>query len=263
MSDRGIFPSKLADLNNYIATVEPYLIANAVRLGVSSANQSSLTLLYTNPNVPPNTLPDTLGWKELWVLYVNPATRLKTITDLVQLRKEAIKALLRTIYNDIPESKLTPTDRATLNLAVHSDSHTPAPVPANAPDITIDSNEHLSVTLKITDPANPHTQQKPEGVSHIELEHAFQSLDDMKQAAADAAVSAAARKADPSLPDAEPVPEFPQESDFHHLADTGKFLYTTGYTLDQVNGAEYIRGRYVNTRKIPGAWSQIIKVIIG
>ncbi len=267
MPNRGYFPSKLADLNAQFDTDMTFLNLPAVgttpstatRLSVSAANLSAANKLYTNPTpVAPQTTPNDLGWKELWVLRSNHATKTKVITDLIQIRKEQLEAVLRTIFNDIPASALTAADRTTINKHERSSSHTPSPTPINAPLIALVEQGHLYAIISITDPAHPHTQAKPAGVGSTELEGAFQSR-------ADIVTAATARTVGPAT-GTTPTPasstSFPQEADFHHIANTGKFLYKTHFTSDQVGGTEIIRGRYLNTRHEYGTWSAEITITV-
>ena len=161
----GHFPSKLADANAQFDTDIAYLNApavgtnpaNSTRLGVSAVFLANANKLYTNPNIAPIIVPDNLGWKELWLLRTNPSTKTKTVTDLITARRKELEFALRLIFNDIPNSALTPTDRSNLLIAEASGSHTPAAIPANAPVIAIVSQGHLFAIISITDPAHPHT----------------------------------------------------------------------------------------------------------
>ncbi len=252
MPASGHFPSKLADVNAQFDTDIAYFNdpLNTTRLCILAAFLANANKLYTNPNTPPNTAPDELGWKELWLLRNNPSTRTKPINDLIAARRKQLEESIRIIINDIPNSVLTTTDRSTLLIAAHSGTHTPAAIPANAPVIAIVEIGHLFAVLSITDPAHPHTQSKPAGVASTELEGAFQSR---------AAIAAAAL---PPAAGSPVLPAFPQESDFLHIANTGKFLYKTHFTADQKGGDEIIRARYLNSRKQPGDWSNTITVTV-
>jgi hypothetical protein len=202
------------------------------------------------------------SWNDLFPKSQNPAVSTSTIISNKNDLRDKLEAGLRTIYGDIPNSLLTPIDRDTLHLHERDTTPTTAPVPANAPVIAVVERGHLWVKISITDPANPHTQAKPDGVSETEVDGAFQSQQDVINAAvAKAASGAAARNIGPVVPIIEPT--FPQESDFHHVGNTGKFLYKINFIASQVGGTEFIRARYLNTRKEPGPWSEIISTIVG
>ena len=54
----------------------------------------------------------------------------------------------------------------------------------------------------------------------------------------------------------------PREEDFRLLGINGRSSYVRNYEMYQLQGADYIRVRYLNTRKEPGNWSQPFKVIV-
>src|ERR1035437_6567041 len=122
----GPFPTTQADLNTYFGVAIPYLNApaNLSRFAISAANLSALNKLYSNPNPPSVTVPDNLGYVELWALHNNPSTTNKVINALLHKRIRqhlptdpiGLENILRVIFSYIPKSALTSTDRTTLNL---------------------------------------------------------------------------------------------------------------------------------------------------
>ena len=106
---RGIFPTKDPEFSVHINTAIPYLDTNKTRLGVSSANNTTLNGLHNEPA-------GGTGWLQVFPLSQNNATRTTTITKDKNTLRRQIEALMRTIFNDIPESVLTQLDRDTLNL---------------------------------------------------------------------------------------------------------------------------------------------------
>ncbi|MHB8261296.1 MAG: hypothetical protein ACYDEC_13580 [Bacteroidia bacterium] len=261
----GLFPSKLADLNARFETDMTILNLPAVgttpstatRWSVTPANLAAANKLNSNPTpVSPETTPNNLGWKELIVLHDNPATKNTVINNLVELRAEQLKTQLRKIFDDIPASALTSADRTTIHKPLHSTTHSNVPLPVNAPLIALVEQGHLYAIISITDPAHPHTAEKPAGVENTELDGAYQSREIIVQ-------NNTARTAPPTGTTPTPVPPtFPQESDFHHIANTGKFLYKTHYTADQLGGEEIIRARYQNSRHEVSDWSAEIIITI-
>ena len=114
MSNKGAFPIEDNAFSTYIVRCIPYLDVNKARLNVS------------NPNI--NNAKDQLViWNPLFADSQNPAVRTSAITaDKTNLRAE-IETQLRTIYDDIPESALTETDRLTLGLKKRDSTPTPRP----------------------------------------------------------------------------------------------------------------------------------------
>ena len=86
----------------------------------------------------------------------------------------------------------------------------------------IDAIKHLSHKLRLTDPANPHTQSKPKGVRAIQV---FRFVG--TSAPADV-------------------------SEYQFVGDATRFLFESKFTLADVGKTAYYLARYVNTRGIPG-----------
>lgn len=149
-----IIPRKDADFNDYILRAIPYLQANDARLGVSGPNVNTLVGMRND-------------WNVLYPKTQNPDVRTLAITAQKNDLKKEITDLLRAVYRDIPESRLTQDDRATLNLKERDREPTRVAVPGHAPDVDIEKVEHRQVTLRLTDPENPDTKARPErGASH-------------------------------------------------------------------------------------------------
>lgn len=232
MATEGIFPRTDADLNNYFSIAIPYLTTNKARLVTTPAATAAFTTvtgLYSTPAT---------GWTTIYPLTQNAASATATARSIKNTLREQIKSNLRLVYNDIPKSILTQTDRDTLNLSLASSTRTAASIPAEQPSINITLREHLAITLTIVDEAHPQSLAKPADADAIEIEGAF-------------------------LPaSATPPAGFPHESDFRHLATTGRSSYTRAYEQEQVKGIEYLRARYLNSRKEPGGWSEIVQVVV-
>jgi hypothetical protein len=97
------FPAKDIEFNGYIQEAEPYLNANKLRLLISADNITQLTNLKAN-------------WDSCYPESQNKTLRTTAIIIHKDESREALKDLLRAIYDDIPESVLTPEDRLTLHL---------------------------------------------------------------------------------------------------------------------------------------------------
>jgi hypothetical protein len=148
------FPSKEADLNLYFQAAVPYLVANATRLGVSSAQQTKIST-------------QLVSWNTVYPASQNNNTRTKSIVDNKDIAKENLMATLRTVYADIPASALTVEDRNTLNIASRSTSRTPSPVPTTKPIAQVDTSKRLQHTVSFTN--EDGTLAKPEGVRGCQI----------------------------------------------------------------------------------------------
>ena len=113
MTSEKVYPSTMDGINDYYNIVVPYLTANASRLGISPVNLTALNALFNNTPVTPGDI-STMGWQQLWVLYSNKKTACTTaVRDQTKLKDKAMQHLLSSIYNDIPASVWTKTDRDT------------------------------------------------------------------------------------------------------------------------------------------------------
>lgn len=152
----GRFPGKEADLNNYYQLVAPYLTTNAVRLKILPDAVTALNSNFT-------------AWNTAYPASQNPATRTQTITESKNLANQNMMSMLRTIFDDIPESVLTIEDRNTLNLHQRSSSRTAAPVPITKPVALVDTSKHLEHTISFTDENTPNSAAKPDGVRGCQI----------------------------------------------------------------------------------------------
>jgi hypothetical protein len=236
MATKGVFPSTDSEFSIDINNIITYLNvpANKSRLVITTAAQANLATVTTLVTTAGT------GWNTVYAQSINPSANTTTITQTKNSQRAQIERLLRSIYDDIPQSVLTQTDRDTLHIALRDKTATPVPVPPNEPVIAIKGRGHLYINFNITDPSRPQTQAKPEGVDTIEIQSAFLPINTPKDQAEN----------------------FPAESDFRHLESTGKFLYKRVYEMSHLAGTDFLRARYVNTRKQPGPWSEIISVVV-
>ena len=203
--------------SNFIASVQPKLIT----WSIPTTEFTPLTTLQT-------------AWNTAWNKAKNKDTRSRAD---VQAKKEARKAFQSALRKFVRQwlafnSKVADADREALGLKVKDIEPTPMPVPDRAPDITLDAIKHLSHKLRLTDPANPHTQSKPKGVRAIQV---FRFIGT-------------------SAPS--------DISQYQYVGDATRFLFESKFTLADVGKTAYYLARYVNTRGIPGNWSNVVSAAI-
>lgn len=113
MADGGQIPNKLEPFNTFINRIIVFLadVANQARLGVSDGNKDAMV--------------DALGdsstsgtWIYLWALTSSDTTATKPLRETRDKLKKSMSTLVRTVYDDIPESALTDSDRTTLLIPV-------------------------------------------------------------------------------------------------------------------------------------------------
>jgi hypothetical protein len=165
MANYGIFPTADADFNIYINNANTYLNTATVktRLVTTPTAVGSLT------QVSGWIATATIGWNALYPQSQNPALRTKTITDSKNALRKQIETGLRTVYDDIPKSILSQTDRDTLNLSLPSTSGTPNPVPTSRPVGSVDTSQRLQHTISFVDSDTPTSRAKPDGVRGCQI----------------------------------------------------------------------------------------------
>jgi len=145
----GRFPDKDADFNDYLVIIVPYLVANAARLGLAPTTLTILTELMAD-----------------WVLKYppsqNPDTVTKTITEEKAALRNSIETQLRIIYDDIPKSRLTLTDRNTLNLPARDTTPTARPAIGTTPQTTIQAKDgrKIQVSCRVASDSSRSSRHK-------------------------------------------------------------------------------------------------------
>ena len=149
-------------------------------------------------------------------------------------RKAYVK-LIRSVVNQYLNNNpaVTNDDRVALGLTVSDTTRTRVPVPNRAPKETIDKIDHLFHKLRITDPENPTSRKKPEGVARINV---YRYIGD--------------QSATPRLPD------------FQLIASSTKFLYTSSFEDTDVGKKAWYIVQYENTRGERGPLSASISATI-
>ena len=145
-----MFPTTDADFNSYVDTAIPYLITNAPRLGVSTANVTILQGLQGK-------------WDTNWARYIDPTQRTMLITKSKNNLRPQIETAMRTVFGDVPQSALTTDDRAVLHLKARDTHGTRAGIMSHAPTVSIGETVHLQHTLRFADPESPDSKAMPGG----------------------------------------------------------------------------------------------------
>lgn len=132
MADGGQIPVILAEFNTFVNRIIPFLAdpANQDRLGVSDDNKDEM--------VDKLGAPSTAGtWIYLWALTSSETTATKPLRkDRDDLIKD-MSALIRSVYDDIPESALTNDDRTTLLIPKRDTKPSERPAMTDRPNLKI------------------------------------------------------------------------------------------------------------------------------
>ncbi len=109
MAEGGKIPIKLGNFNTFIIRIVPFLAdpANQARLGVSDDNKNDMVDKLGAAGV-------TGTWVYLWALTSSSTTATKPLRNSRDTLKKEMSTLVRKVYDDIPESALTDSDRTTL-----------------------------------------------------------------------------------------------------------------------------------------------------
>jgi hypothetical protein len=232
MTTNTKFPSSDNNFSLFANSVIPYLNDNKSRLIITTAAQTALALVTVNLTKADD------GWNVVYPLTQIPA---KSTSELIlkknQLR-ESIETNLHIVYNDIPLSLIEPKDSTILGISISPVTRSAVPIPSSVPSITITKHAHLTLDLRIEDTKTKEFLSNVSDAESIEIESAF-------------------------LPNTTILPAgFPQKSDFRHVVTTGKSKVTLNYDLDQIKGTDYIRARYLNSRKEAGPWSEVVITVV-
>lgn len=211
------FPSNDAEFGSYIVQCDNYISNQQPRLNTQHDDLLQLNQLHVQ-------------WMNIFPLYANLDSRTTAITQQKNALRNQLEILLRKIFDDIPKSQLTIDDRNILNLPERDHTPTHAPIPDRAPVLAVDEIGHLFHTIRFADPANPHTQAKPEGVASVELWYA--------------------------------VGVAPVVPAFALYGSTGRFLYRINFAETDVSKTASYKARYVNTRGEKGPWSAVISAVV-
>lgn len=149
-------PDPNAEFNDYWNRVFAYLNTNKVRLGVSTGNITSIGTLNTT-------------WTTVYPQSQDPNVSTRLIMTQMHTTRVQMEALLHTIFNDIPDSSLTPGDRSELGLPAADTTRTRLDAAASGPTITVKITGHLQHEVLLNDPSSSG-HAMPEGQKVI-LEH--------------------------------------------------------------------------------------------
>jgi hypothetical protein len=233
MDTKGIFPKKDNEFNTYFLQVVLYLFGtntpssvqpsglplNTLRLGMTEDGLHDFWMLFYN-------------WSVVFPKTQNRDLRTPALNEQKDVLKEDSEAEMRKLYRDIPESKLLPDDRATLNLRAPDTHRTPVPAAAHSPKMDVDKNEYLLQTLRITNPETPHTQAMPKGQKVV-----------IEMYIGEAGLAPA---------------NIPFSVGF--LAT--RFLHRINFSIADVSKTVYYRCCYENTRGEKGPWGEMISEVI-
>ena len=132
MADGGQIPTVLAEFNTFVNRIIPFMAnpANQNRLGVSNDNK----------NLMEEQLGDSTtggSWIYLWALTSSETTATKPLRKSRDDLIKVMSALIRRVYDDIPESALTENDRTTLLIPKRDTTPSERPAMTDRPNLKL------------------------------------------------------------------------------------------------------------------------------
>ncbi|WP_432671336.1 hypothetical protein [Flavobacterium sp. SM2513] len=154
MPNQTPFPSKDIELNGYFEEAVPLLLKDSKRLNVSTIHQDTVSVLHE-------------VWNGIFPLSQSKNSKTPTVIENKDIAKENLKAEMRLIFADIPQSALTIEDRNVLNIAAPSTSKTPAPVPVTRPVGQVNTSNRWEHEITCSNESGGHG--KPKGVRGCQI----------------------------------------------------------------------------------------------
>lgn len=157
MKSQGTFPRKQSEKNEYYIRVIAYLIAEQLRLGITAGNITFITGWIVT-------------WNDVYPKAVDESLTTKPLRDQKDAMIIQIENRLRGIYDDIPGSVLTDTDRLKLNLPARDAILTARPKIDATPYIKALPRSGALVefiTRKDTDSTRPSILDDADGVEFV------------------------------------------------------------------------------------------------
>lgn len=174
------------------------------------------------------------AWQNAWSAARNKQNRTSAQVQAKDAARDVYEHALRAFIKEFlaNNSSVTDEQRVQLQIPVHDNIRTRVAVPSGYPTVSVDGMSHLSHTLRITDPENPHTQAKPDGVEKTEVQQFLGTV--------------------------APTPA----SVWVHAATTGRFLCTVSFIDADIGKTAWYRCRWLNTRGEAGPWSVTVSAVV-
>ena len=100
----------------------------------------------------------------------DPATRTKVTVAAKQTAKILLVADIRALAKRVQASPtVTPAQKASLGLPIHSSSHTPQPAPSTEPVLSVVATNNLSNTFNVHDILTPTRRAKPANAAELQV----------------------------------------------------------------------------------------------
>lgn len=150
------FPPKDSEFNNWVVPFNSYIQSNitlgSTWMGVTNAEAQALSAAVST-------------WSSAYGLALTPASAGPLATQAKTEARTALEAILRPLIRQLQANPAMTNDiRAGLGIHIAAGTHTRAPVPATAPQLTILNGLHLEHIIGFKDATSPNSKKKPDGV---------------------------------------------------------------------------------------------------
>lgn len=186
MSHRDRFPQPDAEFNEYLERAVPHLLTNWERLVPTLPSSPGPS---PGPSAAPadprkaeleekyNEWAGTVTEPGIYPKSQNPDTRTKTITGQKDVLRSEIESLMRNIFDDIPSSWLTPSDREILNIHMRDSEPSPHPQIID-PIIGLTPLTGGDLEVRVRNTTDETRPSKPLDHILVQVQYALVSLND-------------------------------------------------------------------------------------
>ncbi len=214
-NNQGYVPRRDADFDQWQINLRTIVSANLVAWGIPATENSALNPLQN-------------AWNSAYAVAKNRTQRTSEEVQAKSDARDAYEAALRLFIQRFLaiNPAVSDSDREAMDITVRDTERTRPPEPQQAPKVTIESVTQKRHKLRIVDPLNPESKQKPEGVVQVQLYRFI----------------------------GETAPVDVEEYEF--LSNVTRFLYTVKFTMADAGKRAFYIARYENSRGEVGPFSE-------
>lgn len=145
-------PTRDVDLGPWADNFRDLIVAAPATYGLQASDGVAITTVVN-------------AWDAAYAAAINPATRTPATVAAKDSAKGAMLPNLRFYAQTVKLNQgVTNENKIALGIHINDAGPTPVPVPTTAPALTLDSQRHLSMTLRARDQSTPTSNAKPFGV---------------------------------------------------------------------------------------------------
>jgi hypothetical protein len=152
-----IFPDADPDFHVFMLSKVPYIVANAVALGLAPAQSGGLNSLYS-------------VWATAYPAHNTAQSAAQSATAAKETARESLELAFREAVGIIQKHPgVTNAQRQSAGVPVHDVIRTPTAAIATRPVLMVNTAQRLQHTIKWADEATPTSRARPAGALGLEL----------------------------------------------------------------------------------------------